>query len=366
MVELDPAVGELLADGVLDVPPQEGCPHRTAPCGYQLLLLGAYLGERKHLDIGKNNPLKWWSRRDVMAIHHYLMSKYTDNVTIPGLPSWLGVGFNAAAVRPEDKAAFQAHAGALVNKLNVHGPWAIKDNRLGYTAPLWLEMMDHPVCVLAYRHPALTAVRLSQHPDKGRRFNLTPEWYLGNWEEYMLRALHVCAKVPTVLLPTDLAEPRSLGAFYTLLEAQLRAAGASSHLRIPDDKALYEGFVQYWREGGNRTQRSAVLANGTDAERSMQLSCTRPLQLPVEAGGQLPVAMGLPELWPHSCSLRPTSRTLGLVHAFDVAVNALLTTGRVIRPAVLCKELLRLAAQGAEMVSIGSSGGSIGGVRSLS
>ena len=40
MVELDPAVAELLADGVLEVPPQEGCQHRIAPCGYQLLLLG--------------------------------------------------------------------------------------------------------------------------------------------------------------------------------------------------------------------------------------------------------------------------------------------------------------------------------------
>ena len=40
LVELDPAVAELLADGVLEVPPQEGCQHRIAPCGYQLLLLG--------------------------------------------------------------------------------------------------------------------------------------------------------------------------------------------------------------------------------------------------------------------------------------------------------------------------------------
>jgi hypothetical protein len=285
------------------------------------------------------------------------MAKYTDNVTIPGLPSWLGVGFNAAALKPEDKQHFQNLAGAVVGKLNQRPPWAIKDNRLGYTGPLWLELLSNPVCVLAYRHPALTAVRLSQHPDKGRKFNLTPEWYLGNWEDYMLRALHVCAKVPTVLLPTDLAEPRTLDAFYSLLDVQLRAAGASNALRIPDAAAVHKGFVQYWREEDNRTKRSAALSNGTAEERQLQRDCARPLELP--AGVTLPLAMPVPDLWPSQCPLRPSSRTLGLVRAFDLAVNALLTTGRVIRPTELCKELLRLALQGAELEGVGAGAGAV-------
>jgi hypothetical protein len=41
---------------------------------------------------------------------------------------------------------------------------------------------------------------------------------------------------------------------------------------------------------------------------------------------------------------------LGLVRAFDLVVNALLTTGRVVRPAVMCKELLRLAMDSAEQI----------------
>jgi len=76
----------------------------------------------------------------------------------------LGIGWDASSLPAGAFREFERQAGAILRKLQGHEPWVMKDNRLAFTAPLWLEMLrpSRTLCLLTYRHPARTAARLAQ------------------------------------------------------------------------------------------------------------------------------------------------------------------------------------------------------------
>lgn len=136
-----------------------------------------------------------------------------------------------------------------------------------YTKPLcinrmWMELMDAPVCVITYRHPARIAQRLGNHWLKGTGAKLDADAWLAVWEFMMTSALKTCGgKVrnaavvcktssrppqPTVLVQSVLAKPDTLDVFDDAVIPALQAVGITDIVR-PTQEVLQEHFVQYYK-----------------------------------------------------------------------------------------------------------------------
>ena len=112
---------------------------------------GFYLGDAKDLLLRQDNPLKYWERRDVVALNNARISPAGLNRT--GVPSFVGYGF-------EPTQGPKLEPSSIIATLDGCGKsWATKDPRLSLTAPEWLTRLtkDHrrpaPVCILTVRHP---------------------------------------------------------------------------------------------------------------------------------------------------------------------------------------------------------------------
>jgi hypothetical protein len=81
------------------------------------------------------------------------------------------------------------------------GPWLVKDPYLSFTGSLWMEAMRAPACVIVHRHPARTALALTQgRAASGPLAGLGPSDWLRVWEGSMMSALRTCRGRPTVLV----------------------------------------------------------------------------------------------------------------------------------------------------------------------
>lgn len=148
-----------------------------------------------------------------------------------------------------------------------------------------MELMDSPVCVITYRHPARVALRLGNHWYKGTHAKLDADAWLAVWEFMMTSALKTCrGKVtvvarsldptvhaaslftcvyghsvelcfpsvpitppqPTVLVQSVLAKPESLQVFYDTVIPALQAVGIKDIVR-PTQQVLQEHFIKYYR-----------------------------------------------------------------------------------------------------------------------
>lgn len=80
--------------------------------------------------------------------------------------------------------------------LDHHRPWLIKDPRLVWFAPLWLERLEQPLCVLLVD---LDPWRLAQQLSEGQQQQqqllqeaVSPYVHLERWTNSTLSALQVC------------------------------------------------------------------------------------------------------------------------------------------------------------------------------
>ena len=106
---------------------------------------GFYLGDAKDLLLRQDNPLKYWERRDVVALNDARISSAGLDRT--DVPSFVGYGYEPTQGLPLDPSP-------IVEILDGGGKsWATKDPRLSLTAVEWLPRLtkDHhrpaPVCL---------------------------------------------------------------------------------------------------------------------------------------------------------------------------------------------------------------------------
>ena len=122
-------------------------PHHTGTSivARALDIFGVHLGEHPELLLDKENPLKFWERRDVVEIN----KAHLRGAHQPDVPDFVGYGFTGAAAVD---LKLNASAAAVVANLDAHRPWATKDPRLSLTAKEWLPLLeDDSVCVLMVR-----------------------------------------------------------------------------------------------------------------------------------------------------------------------------------------------------------------------
>ena len=103
------------------------------------MMMGAYGGETNELLLHPENPLKFWERRDVVALdERRLVSGVEESVASRyEVPEWVAYGFNGAKAGAS-KVHEQAEAKQIVDKLNVRRPWVTKDPRMCLVAEEWM------------------------------------------------------------------------------------------------------------------------------------------------------------------------------------------------------------------------------------
>merc|ERR1740130_636936 len=145
-------------------------------------MMGAYGGEKDELLLHPDNPLKYWERRDVVALDEARLAAGLNEAISQryDMPSWVAYGFDA------EKAAAPVHgsaeAKAIVFKLNEKRPWVTKDPRMSLVASEWMQLLDAPACIIMHREPLSLA-----------------EW-ISVYENYYASTMRACKGVPTVVV----------------------------------------------------------------------------------------------------------------------------------------------------------------------
>jgi GT2 family glycosyltransferase/glycosyltransferase involved in cell wall biosynthesis len=143
-----------------------------------LNMMGAYFAA-EGISTGANqeNPKGFWERRDVRILNDMLLHSAgadwhrVSDFTLEKIP--------AAAL-----AKFKTDAGKIILDMDAHRPWFLKEPRFCLLAPLWLDLLEVPVCVIVNRSPIEVARSLQM------RNRLPIAVGLALWECYNIAALN--------------------------------------------------------------------------------------------------------------------------------------------------------------------------------
>lgn len=200
--------------------------HRSGTSAVARLLnmMGAYFApEGQGLPPSKTNPKGYWERHDVVNLNNQVLGG-------------LGIGwdtisnYDSSQITPEISAQFSSRAQEIVLGLDAHRPWMMKDPRLNLLLPLWLPLLELPVCVYVYRSPIQVAQSLAA------RENFSIHLGLALWEKYNLIALADSAHLPRILVSYEELMSNPLGTVKYLYDSlqNLEIQG----LRLPHDKEV--------------------------------------------------------------------------------------------------------------------------------
>jgi hypothetical protein len=164
--------------------------HRSGTSAVMKVLenMGCYIGEPDDfLPSNEGNPKGYWERWDVVSINKRLLqSQQRDWVTI----SEFALNDVPPALAEELTREFKQ----IVDRLNVHPFWAIKDPRLSLLMPLWQPLLQRPLYVLCIRDPIEVAKSLQT------RNQLPLSVGLALWELYAVAMLRVTTGSPRIIL----------------------------------------------------------------------------------------------------------------------------------------------------------------------
>jgi len=143
---------------------------------------------------GIENPKGFWERRDLRKICDSLLYSV-------GL-DWDQVAeFDPAKIRPEVLSEQRKAFAQLVNELDAHGVWSIKEPRLCLLLPLLADLVPDAVILHIHRHPASVAASLAE------RNKLPLPYGLALWEAYNTAALRGTRNMPVLRIAyKDLVE----------------------------------------------------------------------------------------------------------------------------------------------------------------
>jgi len=192
------------------------------------MMMGAFGGATDDLLLHPENPLKFWERRDVVALDEQRLSEgvVADVASRYEVPEWVAYGFdgNKPAAKVQDSAA----AKGIVAKLDAQRPWVTKDPRMCLVADEWMPLLDAPLCLIVHREPLSVANSMMIYSH-----NVSLAEWASVYEAYYTNALRACHGKPTVVVQhADLvADPYKA---VTKLHKDLTAAGVAG-LALPEE-----------------------------------------------------------------------------------------------------------------------------------
>ena len=162
----------------------------TSVISNMTMMLGAYGGKNEEMLLHHSNPLKFWERRDVVALNEQRLSAGIDSNVAShyDVPSWIGYGFDAK--REAERIDTSPKAKAIVDNLNQHRPWVTKDPRMCLVADEWMHLLDAPVCVIVHRCPLAIANSMMIYSH-----NVSVAEWASVYEAYYASAMRACENV---------------------------------------------------------------------------------------------------------------------------------------------------------------------------
>lgn len=200
--------------------------HRSGTSAVARLLnmMGAYFApERMELPVNSANPKGYWERRDVINLNEDILKSLHI--------SWDRIAeFTPQTINSEIIKRFQPYAAEIILGLDAQRPWMLKDPRLCLLLPLWLPLLEVPVCVFVYRSPIQVAQSLT------KRENFSLRLGMALWEKYNLCALESSKTLQRILINYEELMQNPMAVVKKLYEQlqQLEVQG----LRLPSEKEI--------------------------------------------------------------------------------------------------------------------------------
>jgi hypothetical protein len=192
------------------------------------MMMGAFGGAVDDLLLHPDNPLKFWERRDVVALDEQRLVEGVEEKAALRyeVPEWVAYGFDGTkpAVRIHETSGGQN----IVAKLNVRRPWVTKDPRMCLVADEWMPLLDAPACIIVHREPLSVANSMMIYSH-----NVSLAEWASVYETYYTSALRACHGKPTVVVQhADLvADPYAPCASCTLTLPTRALPASLYHLR---------------------------------------------------------------------------------------------------------------------------------------
>lgn len=222
--------------------------HRSGTSGVTRLLdlAGAYFGpEGIATEPNEENPKGFWERRDVRKVCDGLLQGAgfdwyrLDGFSLDRIPR---------QVVDEQLAAFSE----VLEDLDQHRPWVLKEPRLCLLFPLLRPLLDSPVCIHVTREPL--EVALSANARNG----MPVQGALALWELYTLAAIDASAGLPRVHVRHEDVMADPVGTLRRLID-ELTALGVTGLEAPPDEVVLDFITPSLHRQRRDPTERSHQL-----------------------------------------------------------------------------------------------------------
>jgi hypothetical protein len=148
---------------------------------------GGFAPEGMATSANSENPKGFWERRDVRKLDDMLLRAAGCD--------WDKVErFSLDRIPADVVDRFNMEAGELLFRMDAHRPWFIKDPRVCLLAPMWLGLMEFPVCILVYRTPLEVANSLRI------RNGFSISFGVALWEKYVVSALNATIGFPRLVI----------------------------------------------------------------------------------------------------------------------------------------------------------------------
>jgi spore maturation protein CgeB/GT2 family glycosyltransferase len=143
-----------------------------------LNMMGAYFApEGSSTGANQENPKGFWERRDVRNLNDMLLHSAGAD--------WHRLSdFRLEKIPAATLTQFKTEAEKIILAMDAHRPWFLKEPRFCLLAPLWLDQLEFPACVIVYRSPIEVARSLEM------RNGFSIGVGLALWERYNLAALN--------------------------------------------------------------------------------------------------------------------------------------------------------------------------------
>ena len=160
----------------------------TSCVGNVLTGLGVYFGDDS-VSTGANeeNPKGFFERRDIRDICDLILQG-------SGCDWWAVSDFSADTVPPHVRRDANERFTAVLQDLEAHRPWFIKEPRLCFVLPVLRAQLTNPIVVHVWRHPVEVARSLAA------RNGFPMDFGIALWEAYV-RAAHFASRdYPSVVV----------------------------------------------------------------------------------------------------------------------------------------------------------------------